>query len=86
MAGMTKVIANYTIDTSAGTFGLFTQDMVLSYKTRKLYIADFATQIDVVDAKTGKLLRTIPDDNAGFLAIDQRTNKIYATQYWDGTV
>ena len=31
-------------------------------------------------------MSVIPDDNATYLAINQRTNTIYASQYWDGTV
>lgn len=66
--------------------GICTQDMVYSTKTGKLYVSNCATQIDVIDPKSQKVLSVIPDDNATYLAINQRTNTIYASQYWDGTV
>ena len=29
---------------------------------------------------------TVPDDNSSYLAVNEKTNKIYVTNYWDGTV
>ncbi len=85
--GRTNTVTdNYAVDTNGASFGLFTQDIVRSKQTGKLYIANYANQIDVVDPKTKAVLTTIPDDNANFLAIDQRTNRIYVSNYWDATV
>ena len=82
-----QVTETFVIDTnSSGEYGLATQDIVFSKKTGKLYVANASTQIDVVDPVSRKVLKVISDDNANFLAINQRTNKIYASQYWDGTV
>jgi DNA-binding beta-propeller fold protein YncE len=75
-----------TNDPQSGDGGLCTQAIVFSKKTKKLYVVNCAKQIDVIDPKRQKILKVIPDDNATFLAINQRTNTIYATQYWDGTV
>ena len=82
-----KVKSSFIFDTTNnGVYGICTQDMVYSKKTGKLYVSNCGNQIDVIDPKRQKVLSTIPDDNATFLAINQRTNTIYASQYWDGTV
>jgi DNA-binding beta-propeller fold protein YncE len=88
--GTNQIKSSFVFDTNndpqSGDGGLCTQDIVFSKKTKKLYVVNCAKQIDVIDPKRQKVLKVIPDDNATFLAINQRTNTIYATQYWDGTV
>jgi DNA-binding beta-propeller fold protein YncE len=85
-----KVKSSFVFDTNSdpnsGDPGICTQDIVFSKKTKKLYVVNCAKQIDVIDPKRQKALKVIPDDNATFLGINQRTNTIYVTQYWDGTV
>jgi len=81
-----KVTASFTVDTNNATFGLFTEDIVRSSKNGMLFASNYSNQIDVVDPGLKKVLAVIPDDNANFLAINRRTNKIYAPQYWDATV
>jgi YVTN family beta-propeller protein len=82
-----NVTSQYTVDTTIGMFGITAlANPRLSRKTGKLYVSNEGAQYDVIDPKSQKVLSTIPTDNAGWLAINQRTNKIYAPQYWDGTV
>ena len=80
--GTNQIKSSFVFDTNndpqSGDGGLCTQDIVFSKKTKKLYVVNCAKQIDVIDPKRQKVLKVIPDDNAIFLAINQRTNTIYA--------
>ena len=82
-----RVLRRFAVPTDPNAFeGAFTPSIVFSDRTAKLYVSVGNTSIDVVDSRTGRVLKTIPDDQAGFLAIDQWTNTIYADHYWDASV
>ncbi|HTQ69169.1 MAG TPA: YncE family protein [Solirubrobacteraceae bacterium] len=82
-----RVLRRFAVPTDPNAFeGAFTPSIVFSDRTAKLYVSVGNTSIDVLDSRTGRVLKTIPDDQAGFLAIDQWTNTIYADHYWDASV
>ena len=80
-------VANFPADAVAtGVLGLDPQGLVHSRRTGKLYAVNGFTQIDVIDPLSQRVLKSIPDPDAGGVAINQRTNTIYVSQFSEGTV
>ncbi|ARN82660.1 hypothetical protein B1812_17910 [Methylocystis bryophila] len=80
-------LANFTADAVAtGVLGLNPQGLVHSRRTGKLYAVNGFSQIDVIDPVSQRVLKSIPDPDAGGVAINQRTNMIYVSQFSEGTV
>ena len=82
-----RILRRFVVPTDPNAFeGPFTPSIVFSERTGRLYLTVGNVSIDVVDPRAGTVLKAIPDDEAGFLAIDQRTNTIYADHYWGASV
>jgi YVTN family beta-propeller protein len=82
-----QVVDKFVFDSDAGGFeGLVTANMVFSKLTGKLYVQNDNFRIDIIDLRRQKVIGYIYDDQVGPLAIDQRTNRIYTSNAWDGTV
>jgi DNA-binding beta-propeller fold protein YncE len=86
-AAQNALVANFPVDSaSAGLLGLDPRAIAYSRRTGKLYAINGFNQIDVVDPLTRRVLKTLPDLNASNVAINQSANRIYVSQYFDGTV
>ncbi len=82
-----QVKSSFVFDSDAGGFeGLVTPYWAWSKKTGKLYVQNDNFRIDILDLKQQKVIDYINDDQAGPLTINQRTNKIYISNAWNGTV
>jgi YVTN family beta-propeller protein len=80
-------VTNFPADSVAtGVLGLDPQGLAHSRRTGKLYAVNGFTQIDVIDPSSRRVLKSIPDPDAGGVAINQRTNTIYVSQFSEGTV
>jgi len=69
---------------------VFSNNQAYNSKTGILYyqatLANDSSEITVVNVKAQKVAGHIPDPDASQVAIDTATNKIYISQYWEGTV
>ena len=82
-----KIIRSFVVDTDTSGFeGFFTPSIVLSERSHRLFVTNGDVSIDMVNPDTGVLLKRIPDDEAGFLTIDETTNTIYESHYWGAEV
>ena len=71
-----------TIDTGQ----LYGQQLVVNHRLRKLYVAVYRSPVLVYDLDSLRLIGSIPDDDTNFIAINERTNTVYVTNYDDATV
>jgi YVTN family beta-propeller protein len=71
---------------------VFSNNMAYNDKTGLLYYQAsqypdiLASEITVIDPKAHKVLDHILDPDSSQVAVDRITNKIYVTQYWEGTL
>jgi YVTN family beta-propeller protein len=79
-------VANFIVDTTVNSC----TGLVFGNQTGKLYFgagyAGTGSEIDVIDPKTQSITKRIPDPDLNQIAIDQSTNTLYVTQYWEGTL
>jgi DNA-binding beta-propeller fold protein YncE len=83
-----KIKSQFVADTTPipGLAGPDMSQVVYSNKTGKLYAINYQTQIDVVDAEKKKVLKVIPDNDANYVAINQKTNMIYVSNNWGADI
>lgn len=72
-----------TIVKAAGVVG----DIQTNSVTNRVYFVHSENQVGVLDGKTNRVLRNVKvGDGTNFLAVNSRTNRIYATNFRDATV
>ena len=71
-----------TIDT--GT--IFSQQLAVNHHLRKLYVAVYQAPVLVYDLDRLVQIGSIPGDDTNFIAVNERTNTVYVTNYNDATL
>jgi DNA-binding beta-propeller fold protein YncE len=80
-----RQLSNFIVNTQSD---IACNSLVLSNTTGKLYFAARGVnpEIDVVDPGKQSIIKRIPDPDVNKMAIDQSTNKLYVSQYWQGSL
>ncbi|HMK88098.1 MAG TPA: hypothetical protein VK446_00480 [Methylocystis sp.] len=73
---------------SSGYFGPgpYTAEAALNNKTGKLYVTNYLEALYIFDGNTGTLLNKIVDLDANDMTLDEKTNLVYLSQYYEGSV
>ena len=61
----------------------YTQSVAIDHLAQKLYVASYQSAVLVYSLRTGALLNTLPGDDVNFLTADQRTHRVYVSNYND---